>query len=192
MSYKLDDESSKKSGSLTAVVPQVFVSTVSPEKRLCANHKEEHDNIKGMKGKNQPPEWSDYKSMPFSQCIINETLRVANIISLGSNRGRLNQTRNRTISGAGMDEGNPSTVSPEKRLCANHKVTEDLENAPAMDTHMSKRSRLHRISPSYSLFDHEVCDELIDGCKSTPEASLHNEMAPNEVTPPYALRVIAI
>ncbi|KAG8089128.1 hypothetical protein GUJ93_ZPchr0011g26898 [Zizania palustris] len=69
--------------------------------------KEEHDNIKGMKGKNQPPEWSDYKSMPFSQCIINETLRVANIISLGSNRGRLNRTRNRTISGAGMDEGNP-------------------------------------------------------------------------------------
>ncbi|KAG8089143.1 hypothetical protein GUJ93_ZPchr0011g28799 [Zizania palustris] len=68
---------------------------------------EEHDNIKGMKGKNQPPEWSDYKSMPFSQCIINETLRVANIISLGSNRGRLNRTRNRTISGAGMDEGNP-------------------------------------------------------------------------------------
>ncbi|KAG8044529.1 hypothetical protein GUJ93_ZPchr0061g33655 [Zizania palustris] len=85
------------------------------------------------------------------------------------------------------------TGSPEKRFCSNHKATEDLENAPAMDTHMSKRSRLHRISPSYSLFDHEVCDKLIDGAcnlgrKSTPEASVHNEMAPNEVTPPYALR----
>ncbi|KAL5214664.1 hypothetical protein ABZP36_003816 [Zizania latifolia] len=111
MSHKLDDESTKKSGSLTAVVPEVFVSTVSPEKRFCANHK----------------------------------------------------------------------------------AAEDLENTPAMDTHMSKRSRLHRISPSYSLFDHEVCDELIDGAcnlgrKSTPEDSVHNEMAPNEVTPPYALR----
>ncbi|KAL6128108.1 hypothetical protein ACLB2K_071464 [Fragaria x ananassa] len=33
------------------------------------------------RGSSEALEWSDYKSMPFTQCVVNETLRVANIIS---------------------------------------------------------------------------------------------------------------
>nr|GLL20933.1 Cytochrome P450 [Ipomoea trifida] len=43
--------------------------------------KEEHDEIRSRKGGSQALEWDDYKSMPFTQCVVNETLRVANIIS---------------------------------------------------------------------------------------------------------------
>ncbi|CAM8982374.1 unnamed protein product [Rhodiola kirilowii] len=31
-------------------------------------------------GSDDTLEWSEYKSMPFTQCVINETLRVANIV----------------------------------------------------------------------------------------------------------------
>ena len=37
--------------------------------RYLLNLQEEHDNIRGIKGKDQPLEWSDYKSMPFTQCV---------------------------------------------------------------------------------------------------------------------------
>ncbi|KAI3508505.1 hypothetical protein L1887_23513 [Cichorium endivia] len=43
--------------------------------------KEEHDEIRARKGASVSLEWEDYKSMPFTQCVINETLRVSNIIS---------------------------------------------------------------------------------------------------------------
>ncbi|XP_047322132.1 cytochrome P450 90A1 [Impatiens glandulifera] len=45
--------------------------------------KEEHEAIKSRKngGDSQALEWDDYKSMPFTQCVVDETLRVANIIS---------------------------------------------------------------------------------------------------------------
>ncbi|KAL9809426.1 Cytochrome P450 90A1 [Arabidopsis thaliana] len=36
--------------------------------------------IRAMKSDSYSLEWSDYKSMPFTQCVVNETLRVANII----------------------------------------------------------------------------------------------------------------
>ncbi|KAL6980696.1 hypothetical protein U1Q18_022333, partial [Sarracenia purpurea var. burkii] len=42
---------------------------------------EEHDEIRARKGESEALEWEDYKSMPFTQCVVNETLRVANIIS---------------------------------------------------------------------------------------------------------------
>ncbi|KAJ6835755.1 cytochrome P450 90A1 [Iris pallida] len=42
--------------------------------------KEEHDGIRARK-KQESLDWTDYKSMPFTQCVINETLRVANIVS---------------------------------------------------------------------------------------------------------------
>ncbi|XP_020595681.1 cytochrome P450 90A1-like [Phalaenopsis equestris] len=43
--------------------------------------KEEHDEIRRKKmGDFEALDWNDYKSMPFTQCVINETLRVANII----------------------------------------------------------------------------------------------------------------
>ncbi|KAK7860611.1 cytochrome p450 90a1 [Quercus suber] len=41
----------------------------------------EHDQIRARKSETEALEWSDYKSMPFTQCVVNETLRVANIIS---------------------------------------------------------------------------------------------------------------
>ncbi|KAF4353410.1 hypothetical protein G4B88_007192 [Cannabis sativa] len=44
--------------------------------------REEHDQIQAKKNKSSKAlEWSDYKSMPFTQCVVNETLRLANIIS---------------------------------------------------------------------------------------------------------------
>ncbi|XP_020252374.1 cytochrome P450 90A1 [Asparagus officinalis] len=44
--------------------------------------KEEHVDIRAKKKhKSDPLEWSDYKDMRFTQCVINETLRVANIVS---------------------------------------------------------------------------------------------------------------
>ncbi|KAM7499364.1 hypothetical protein LguiA_023778 [Lonicera macranthoides] len=42
---------------------------------------EEHDEIRRKKGETEGLVWEDYKSMPFTQCVVNETLRVANIIS---------------------------------------------------------------------------------------------------------------
>nr|UHB15516.1 cytochrome P450 [Paris polyphylla] len=43
----------------------------------------EHEEIVRARKKqpSEPLDWSDYKSMPFTQCVINETLRVANVIS---------------------------------------------------------------------------------------------------------------
>ncbi|XP_050904278.1 cytochrome P450 90A1 isoform X2 [Lathyrus oleraceus] len=43
--------------------------------------KEEHDQIIAKKScREEPLEWTDYKSMAFTQCVVNETLRMANII----------------------------------------------------------------------------------------------------------------
>nr|UYU26136.1 cytochrome P450 720B [Pinus elliottii] len=40
--------------------------------------KEEHDVILKAKGGHKKLEWDDYKSMKFTQCVINETLRLGN------------------------------------------------------------------------------------------------------------------
>jgi cytochrome P450 family 90 subfamily A1 len=37
---------------------------------MSSDLQEEHDNIRDMKGKTQTLEWSDYKSMPFTQCVM--------------------------------------------------------------------------------------------------------------------------
>ncbi|KAF2933470.1 hypothetical protein DAI22_04g085400 [Oryza sativa Japonica Group] len=71
----------------------------------------------------------------------------------------------------------------EKRCRTNLQETGDLENTP--NAHVSKRSRLHRVSPANSLFDREACDDLIDSahnldCSRTPNASVHDETVPNE------------
>ncbi|PNY09572.1 cytochrome p450 90a1-like protein [Trifolium pratense] len=42
--------------------------------------REEHEQIRARSEPEAPLEWTDYKSMAFTQCIVNETLRVANII----------------------------------------------------------------------------------------------------------------
>nr|CBX25470.1 hypothetical_protein [Oryza glaberrima] len=65
----------------TSVLMTLAVKFLTETPAALAELKEEHANIRDMKGKKQPLEWSDYKSMPFTQCVINETLRVGNIIS---------------------------------------------------------------------------------------------------------------
>ncbi|RLM98230.1 cytochrome P450 90A1-like [Panicum miliaceum] len=65
----------------TSVLMTLAVKFLTETPTALAQLKEEHENIREVKGKNQPLEWSDYKSMPFTQCVINETLRVANLIS---------------------------------------------------------------------------------------------------------------
>ncbi|MBA0778499.1 hypothetical protein Gotri_006356 [Gossypium trilobum] len=51
------------------------------DSETCLIRQEEHDGIRLKKSGSEGLQWSDYKSMPFTQCVINETLRVANIIS---------------------------------------------------------------------------------------------------------------
>ncbi|KAE8689610.1 Cytochrome P450 90A1 [Hibiscus syriacus] len=41
----------------------------------------EYEKIMEKKSESEALQWSDYKSMSFTQCVINQTLRVANIIS---------------------------------------------------------------------------------------------------------------
>ncbi|KAJ1274151.1 hypothetical protein BS78_05G040600 [Paspalum vaginatum] len=65
----------------TSVLMTLAVKFLTETPAALAQLKEEHDSIRDIKGKSQPLEWSDYKSMPFTQCVINETLRVANLIS---------------------------------------------------------------------------------------------------------------
>ncbi|CAJ1860761.1 unnamed protein product [Sphenostylis stenocarpa] len=54
---------------------------------LRSHGHEEHDQIRARSDPGAPLEWTDYKSMAFTQCVsiqytyvVNETLRVANII----------------------------------------------------------------------------------------------------------------
>jgi len=65
----------------TSVLMTLAVKFLTETPTALAQLREEHENIRDIKGKNQPLEWSDYKSMPLTQCVINETLRVANLIS---------------------------------------------------------------------------------------------------------------
>ncbi|WVZ04776.1 hypothetical protein V8G54_018122 [Vigna mungo] len=46
----------------------------------CLGIREEHDQIRARSDPGAPLEWTDYKSMVFTQHVVNETLRVANII----------------------------------------------------------------------------------------------------------------
>nr|ACG42185.1 cytochrome P450 CYP90A22v2 [Zea mays] len=66
----------------TSVLMTLAVKFLTETPTALAQLKEEHDSIRHRKGKDeQPLQWSDYKSMPFTQCVISETLRVANLIS---------------------------------------------------------------------------------------------------------------
>jgi hypothetical protein len=56
---------------IVPMVQTLFCFTICKfDSRYLLNFQEEHDNIRDIKGKNQPLEWSDYKSMPFTQCVI--------------------------------------------------------------------------------------------------------------------------
>ncbi|KAK1298157.1 Cytochrome P450 90A1 [Acorus calamus] len=65
----------------TSTIMTLAVKFLSDSPRALALLREEHEGIRAKKKEGEALEWSDYKSMPFTQCVINETLRVANIIS---------------------------------------------------------------------------------------------------------------
>ncbi|CAN7120926.1 unnamed protein product [Brassica rapa subsp. narinosa] len=65
----------------TSTIMTLAVKFVTETPLALAQLKEEHETIRVMKkSDSESLEWSDYKSMPFTQCVVNETLRIANII----------------------------------------------------------------------------------------------------------------
>ncbi|KAF8402667.1 hypothetical protein HHK36_010756 [Tetracentron sinense] len=65
----------------TSTIMTLAVKFLSQSPLALALLKEEHEEIRAKKQDSKTLEWSDYKSMLFTQCVVNETLRVANIIS---------------------------------------------------------------------------------------------------------------
>ncbi|KAK2634972.1 hypothetical protein Ddye_029764 [Dipteronia dyeriana] len=66
----------------TSTIMTLAVKFLTETPLALAQLKEEHEEIRANKMMGREGlEWSDYKSMPFTQCVVNETLRVANIIS---------------------------------------------------------------------------------------------------------------
>ncbi|KAI8031616.1 Cytochrome P450 90A1 [Camellia lanceoleosa] len=65
----------------TSTIMTLAVKFLTETPLALAQLKEEHDEIRARKDNLEALEWNDYKSMPFTQCVVNETLRVANIIS---------------------------------------------------------------------------------------------------------------
>ncbi|KAL5710319.1 hypothetical protein ACHQM5_020899 [Ranunculus cassubicifolius] len=65
----------------TSTIMTLAVKFLTETPLALAQLKEEHKGIRAKKNENEDLEWIDYKSMPFTQCVINESLRVANIIS---------------------------------------------------------------------------------------------------------------
>lgn len=65
----------------TSTIMTLAVKFLTENPLALAQLKEEHDQIRAKKSYPEAPlEWTDYKSMAFTQCVVNETLRVANII----------------------------------------------------------------------------------------------------------------
>ncbi|XP_010552879.1 PREDICTED: cytochrome P450 90A1-like [Tarenaya hassleriana] len=64
----------------TSMIMTLAVKFLTETPLALAQLKEEHEEIRAKKMDSVSLEWSDYKSMPFTQCVVNETLRVANII----------------------------------------------------------------------------------------------------------------
>ncbi|GLT51461.1 hypothetical protein SLA2020_248750 [Shorea laevis] len=65
----------------TPTIMTLAVKFLTETPSALAQLKEEHEGIRAKKSETEALQWSDYKSMPFTQCVVNETLRVANIIS---------------------------------------------------------------------------------------------------------------
>ncbi|XP_071709845.1 3beta,22alpha-dihydroxysteroid 3-dehydrogenase-like [Rutidosis leptorrhynchoides] len=65
----------------TSTTMTLAVKFITDTPTALTQLKEEHDEIRAKKGTSVSLEWQDFKSMPFTQCVINETLRVSNIIS---------------------------------------------------------------------------------------------------------------
>ncbi|XP_075500050.1 3beta,22alpha-dihydroxysteroid 3-dehydrogenase-like [Primulina tabacum] len=65
----------------TSTIMTLAVKFLTETPHALAQLKEEHIEILAKKGENEALQLEDYKSMPFTQCVVNETLRVSNIIS---------------------------------------------------------------------------------------------------------------
>ncbi|PIA32192.1 hypothetical protein AQUCO_04500055v1 [Aquilegia coerulea] len=65
----------------TSTIMTLAVKFLTETPLALAQLKKEQEGIRAKKNETESLEWSDYKSMPFTQCVINETLRVSNIIS---------------------------------------------------------------------------------------------------------------
>ncbi|CAI9762226.1 unnamed protein product [Fraxinus pennsylvanica] len=65
----------------TSTIMTLAVKFLTENPSALAQLKEEHDEIRARKGEEETLQWDDYKSMSFTQCVVNETLRIANIIS---------------------------------------------------------------------------------------------------------------
>ncbi|XP_068638469.1 3beta,22alpha-dihydroxysteroid 3-dehydrogenase-like [Aristolochia californica] len=65
----------------TSTIMTLAVKFLSETPAALSLLKEEQEGIRAKKRQGESLDWSDYKAMPFTQCVINETLRVANIIS---------------------------------------------------------------------------------------------------------------
>ncbi|XP_020223388.1 cytochrome P450 90A1 [Cajanus cajan] len=64
----------------TSTIMTLAIKFLTETPLALAQLKEEHDQIRARSDPQAPLEWTDYKSMAFTQCVVNETLRVANII----------------------------------------------------------------------------------------------------------------
>uniref|UniRef100_A0A0C9S6A8 TSA: Wollemia nobilis Ref_Wollemi_Transcript_11357_2042 transcribed RNA sequence n=2 Tax=Wollemia nobilis TaxID=56998 RepID=A0A0C9S6A8_9CONI len=65
----------------TSTIMTLAVKFLTEAPQALNELKEEHEAIRRQKQGGERLEWRDYKSMTFTQCVINETLRIANIIS---------------------------------------------------------------------------------------------------------------
>lgn len=65
----------------TSTTMTLAVKFLTDTPSALAQLQEEHDKIRANRGTSVALEWDDYKSMPFTQCVVNETLRLSNIIS---------------------------------------------------------------------------------------------------------------
>ncbi|KAE9594322.1 hypothetical protein Lal_00001406 [Lupinus albus] len=65
----------------TSTIMTLAIKFLTETPLALAQLKEEHDQIRARStDPDAALEWTDYKSMAFTQCVVNETLRVANII----------------------------------------------------------------------------------------------------------------
>ncbi|XAR65924.1 hypothetical protein NMG60_11011932 [Bertholletia excelsa] len=64
----------------TSTIMTLAVKFLTDAPLALSQLKEEHDEIRARKGESEGLEWNDYKSMPFTQSVVNETLRVANTV----------------------------------------------------------------------------------------------------------------
>ncbi|XP_047961273.1 cytochrome P450 90A1 isoform X1 [Salvia hispanica] len=65
----------------TSTIMTLAVKFLTEHPLALAQLKDEHEEIRAKRGENEALQWEDYKAMCFTQCVVNETLRVANIIS---------------------------------------------------------------------------------------------------------------